>query len=325
MRPLALATPLLLAATIAAMPAAADDDACGWSGAAGAEARAALADAGPASAARLLEPLAECSPRSALLLGGMLWIGDGVAVDKARACDLFERAADSEPEGAHDLATCFHRGEGRPRDHARSAELYRRAADAGFPMSACALGNQYWEGQGVPHDRPRALELCRRDAAAGVVAAQADLGRMYLLPGEHRDFAEAARWLRAAAENGDAAAALNYGLMHWNGDGMPRNRDAAADWLLEAAKGGQPLAPALLAKYWFDRGFEPGSSHMDERAALEAAYWLARTAMVDPEPHRRAQAREMMIGMIEMAPQLAKPLQRRLRRDSPTQSAEMPR
>jgi hypothetical protein len=45
------------------------------------------------------------------------------------------------------------------------------------------------------------------------------------------DPAEAARWFRRAAEQGEAAAQQNLGVMYANGDGVPRDFVTAHQWL----------------------------------------------------------------------------------------------
>ena len=40
--------------------------------------------------------------------------------------------------------------------------------------------------------------------------------------GVRRDYAEATKWVRKAAERGYAAAQAYLGIMYWNGQGVPR-------------------------------------------------------------------------------------------------------
>ena len=50
--------------------------------------------------------------------------------------------------------------------------------------------------------------------------------------------AEAVKWYRLAAEQGDAAAQSNLGLMYDNGEGVPESKvDAYLWWNLAAAQG----------------------------------------------------------------------------------------
>jgi uncharacterized protein len=51
----------------------------------------------------------------------------------------------------------------------------------------------------------------------------------------HQNCAEAARWVRMAAEAGNAAAQYNLGLRYQTGDGVAADRTEAENWLRKAA------------------------------------------------------------------------------------------
>ena len=73
----------------------------------------------------------------------------------------------------------------------------------------------YAEGQGVPQDYAEAVGWFRKAAEQGDAGAQFNLGLMNKKgQGLPQDCAEAVRWFRKAAEQGDAGAQANLGLMH---------------------------------------------------------------------------------------------------------------
>jgi len=49
-----------------------------------------------------------------------------------------------------------------------------------------------------------------------------------------QDYAEAVRWFRKAAEQGDAQAQFNLGLMYVNGKGVRQNYKIAKEWVGKA-------------------------------------------------------------------------------------------
>ena len=53
--------------------------------------------------------------------------------------------------------------------------------------------------------------------------------------GMEADQAEAMRWLQGAAELGDDDAQRTLGFKYYNGDGVDKNLELAAKWLLKAA------------------------------------------------------------------------------------------
>jgi uncharacterized protein len=60
------------------------------------------------------------------------------------------------------------------------------------------------------------------------------------------DYAKALRLIRALANDGDATAQFNLGLMYVNGHGVQRDDSAAALWFRKAAEQGYALAQSNL-------------------------------------------------------------------------------
>ena len=84
-----------------------------------------------------------------------------------------------------------------------------------------------------------AVKWSRKAAEQGDAEAQFNLGIMYHNgQGVPQDHAEAARWYRKAAEQGDADAQFNLGLMYHNGQGVPQDHAEAARWSRKAAEQG---------------------------------------------------------------------------------------
>ena len=86
----------------------------------------------------------------------------------------------------------------------------------------------YGTGEGVPQDEAEAVRWFRLAAEQGNADVQYNLGTIYGAGrGVPQDDAEAARWLRLAAEQGDALAQFDLGVMYVTGGGIPQD-DAAA-------------------------------------------------------------------------------------------------
>jgi TPR repeat protein len=56
--------------------------------------------------------------------------------------------------------------------------------------------------------------------------------------GVAQDYSQAADWYRKAADQGDADAQYNLGLMYYNGNGVPQNYSQAAVWYRKAGTQG---------------------------------------------------------------------------------------
>ena len=82
-------------------------------------------------------------------------------------------------------------------------------------------------------------------AEEGNARAQSDLGVMYGLGlGCRQDYACAVRWYRRAAEQAYAPAQSNLGFMFGTGRGVPQDFVQAYAWYNLAAAGGEELARA---------------------------------------------------------------------------------
>ena len=74
--------------------------------------------------------------------------------------------------------------------------------------------------------------------------------------GVGQDYNVALEWYQKAAEQGDATAEANIGLMYQEGQGVAQNYAGAADWLLKAAKQGLSYAQNRLAII-YESGLRP--------------------------------------------------------------------
>src|SRR5258708_31986791 len=80
-------------------------------------------------------------------------------------------------------------------------------------------------------------------AVMGDAAAQFNLGLMYEKGIEvDKDYKEAARWYRKAADQGYAKAQTNLAGCYKRGRGVEKNLTKALEWYLKAAKHGDTLA-----------------------------------------------------------------------------------
>ena len=71
------------------------------------------------------------------------------------------------------------------------------------------------------------------------------MGATHLAWGVTEDYAEAAKPVRTAAEQGDASGQFSLGLCYKNGDGVRQDYAEAAKWFHKAAEQGQICAQAL--------------------------------------------------------------------------------
>jgi TPR repeat protein len=97
-----------------------------------------------------------------------------------------------------------------------------------------------------------ALAQWRPLAEQGNAAARHNLGVMYAEGrGVARDDAQAVHWFRLAAEQGDAQARLSLANMYYAGRGVARNLEQAAALYRQAAEQGLAVAQQNLANMYY--------------------------------------------------------------------------
>ena len=94
------------------------------------------------------------------------------------------------------------------------------------------------------------FEETKRLAEQGDASAQYNLGVMYERGrGVPENYTEAVKWYRLAAEQGVAFAQSNLGSMYRTGDGVPENDVEAVRWYRLAAEQGLALPLMVLALF----------------------------------------------------------------------------
>jgi TPR repeat protein len=145
-------------------------------------------------------------------------------------------------------------------------------ADAGDRVAQSSVGEMYFSGEEVAKDYTQAAKWSRKAAEQGDAAAQTLLGLLYAIgEGVPRDYAQAASWYRKAAEQGDANAQYNLGLLYYRGNGVFQDYSQAAFWFHKAAMQGYADAQYNLGLLYANG---QGETQDDAQAAL----WYRKAA-----------------------------------------------
>jgi TPR repeat protein len=155
-------------------------------------------------------PLAEqaCNGGEAagcLYLGGLYFLGHGVATDYEQSGVLFQKACDGgNLEGCFSLGYLYQSGLGEATDYAKARALYQKACDGGN-MNGCEnLGTIYANAQGVALDYKQALALYQKACDNGNLDGCYSAGHLYEFGlGVRRDTARAAALLLRACSSGN--------------------------------------------------------------------------------------------------------------------------
>ena len=122
-------------------------------------------------------------------------------------------------------------------------------ADGEGEIEALALGNRYFNEKNYAE----AVKYYRKAAELGNVDAQTTLGWMYdQAKGVRRNYAEAAKWYRKAAEQGYAYAQNELGVLYYNGQGVKRNYGEALKWFRKAAGQGNAVSYGWLGTMYYE-------------------------------------------------------------------------
>ena len=231
-------------------------------------------------------------------LGTLYAYGTGARMDYGEAAKWYRKAADQGyTEAQYQLGALYARGLGVTRDYTEAARWYRLAADKGYAPAQHFLGHLYANGQGLeteyledPDPPPKGLEKgipdqqglrsdyaeaakwWRKAADQGDVRAQSDMGWLYAHGrGVATNYAEAATWYRKSAARGNSVAQFSLGWMSANGLGVEKDYAAAGTWYRKSAERGNPYAQANLGRlYATGRGVE--------RDYAAAAKWYYKSA-----------------------------------------------
>lgn len=161
---------------------------------------------------------------------------------------------------------------------ADTLELARKTASKEAGVADAQLenwyqtGEKYYFGRGVPKDYAEAAKWFRKAAESGHKFAQTSLGACYEKGGHgfSKDYAQAVKWYRRAADQGEAYAQNNLGACYGNGIGVPKDRVEAVKWYRKAADQGNVLAKTNLGLL-----NEKGEGVLDYPEAVESLRKMA--------------------------------------------------
>ena len=192
-----------------------------------------------------------------LNLAQMYEKGWGVKQDNAEARRRYRRLSDLGDNEARWRAARLAAADG---DTAEALKLYDRLMRDDEYRALLDVGQMNEEGRGAPKNLQRALELYER-AADRSPWARAKLGILYL---ESKNYPKARIWLQRAANDRNAAALNNLGLMHDRGLGGKPDYTAARDLYLRALGAGNQQAYGNLENLFAEgRGAPSGPAAVD--------------------------------------------------------------
>ena len=148
-----------------------------------------------------------------------------------------------------------------------------------------------------------ALREWRPLAEQGDALAQYNLGVLYRKGrGVPQDDVQALQWYQKAAAQGQAKAQYNLGTLYFNGEGVPKDYQQALRWFRLAADQGEALAQTKMAIMYDD-------GHGVPKDFVQAHKWYNLAAVNGDKPAaelRDALAKQMTPAQIAEAQKLAR-------------------
>ena len=238
----------------------------------------------------LFKKVAERSgyPEAYFQMGRMLIIGEGLPADQKAAVKYLKAAAEPEskenephPVAPYLLGTFFKEEAAKTKDAAKQKELWNNAfyyLELAAERKVCGawlnLGNMYYYGNGISEpDKDRAL-LCFKAAAADAQHAPTAWSNIAAIALEKGDPDEALKWMKLAAEKGNAAAQkfLREGYAHYKKN-HPRKR------VQKAAEKSTPSAFRKASELHMQRLMDKmGLNEKEKKGEMEKAPLSCHTA-----------------------------------------------
>ncbi len=190
-------------------------------------------------------------------VGLMYASGEGVPKNSKEAVRWTRMAADQgDADAQFTLGVFYIEGEGISKDIGEAVRLIRESAGKGNSHAQFCLGVFHFNGTVVEKDRAKAIDWAwkaavnrleaaqlwiRAAAEEGDSRAQTTVGFAVSIgaAGFQKDYPEAAKWYRRAAEQGSADGQHSLSKLYSSGQGVPKDDIEALAWANLAAASGE--------------------------------------------------------------------------------------
>ena len=203
----------------------------------------------------------------------MYYIGEGVGEDHEKAAKWAKKALEQDDywESLMLLGLFYAKGEVVPKDNKKAVEYMQKASDmeikAKFVVSDI-LFKLYLEGEEGVQDDEKAISIYCEEHNVDRTMAMNKIGMMYY---DGEEIEKAVKWLRKAADEGNADAQCSMGLLYYSGEGVEKDFVVAAKWFELAANADNADAQACLGSmYYMGEGVT--------RSIDDARFWWQKAA-----------------------------------------------
>ena len=215
--------------------------------------------------------------RAYMMVGICYEYGYGVSKDETEAVKYYRKAADlGLASGQEKMGVCYETGTGVKRNMTEAVKWYRKAALKGYSEAQYNLGWCYENGKGVAKNMAEANKWYKKAEAKGcksggmqvtlhratldfgkILTKAVDAGDNYKKGEEYyknKNYTEAIKCFRKAAESDHASAQFYLGLCYEKGYGVTQNYTEAVKWYRKAAENKNASAQCNLG-FFYEKGY----------------------------------------------------------------------
>ncbi len=181
----------------------------------------------------------------------------------------------SEAEELKYAAQKYYWGKEVEKNYSQALDFYLQAAQLGDTEAKYIAGGMFYKGIGTPVNRKKAFELLYGAALQGNSTPQSQkiLGQFFLTGSTTpRNYAEAIKWYKLAAENGDRESQSELAFLYFTGKGGGRDLEKAFYWYERSAYQGLPVSQYSLGIMYYS------GSGIKQPDLIRAYGWLSLAA-----------------------------------------------
>ena len=181
---------------------------------------------------------------------GLLYItGSGVEKDVDKGIEWIKKGAEGGSKQAQlGLGMLYLSGENVEKDERKGFDLVRKAAEQGEPTAQMIIGQVYMRGANegnlnIERNEEDGLKWMEASAQGEFLKAQKDLGYYWR---DKEEYQKAFTYFQSAAENGDAEAQNELGVMYSRGQGTEKDDAKAVELYQKSAEQGYAIAQSNM-------------------------------------------------------------------------------
>ncbi len=157
---------------------------------------------------------------------------------------LLDRALNGDAQSQNMVGEAYLKGQNVTKDREEAGKWFEKSAQQDFPAGTYNFGLYLAITNKEPDSYQKGMALIKHAADQGFAEAQNHIANTYGMKGE---FEESTKWLKKAAEQGNASALATLGIYNEEGLGVRKSNQKAIEYFKKSVELGDATAQARLA------------------------------------------------------------------------------